>query len=67
MTLLAERLTGEAAVDRAMLLRGHGMSYMAIAQAMTIYHGECYSDDRWRWKCRGRGAWANPAYRRVAA
>lgn len=49
-------LRGMAEISQALRLRDTGMTYAAIAKAMTVYHGSSRSGDAWRHHLREHGA-----------
>lgn len=50
------RLEGRAAIQHAYSLRMRGLSYASLAVVMGVYHGEWYTDGRWRTECQRLGA-----------
>jgi hypothetical protein len=52
----AERLTGVQSIRRAMALREAGLTYVALANVMWLYHDDLRSAATWRTHLRAHGA-----------
>jgi hypothetical protein len=49
-------LKGLEAIEQAYRLRMQGVTYGSLATVMGVYHGEWYTESRWRAECKKLGA-----------